>query len=57
LAGIAVKMAVDVKRVGINAMVMRAFLLLFSLLPFPALAADRDPLDNALDACLAKPRH
>jgi uncharacterized protein YecT (DUF1311 family) len=55
LAGIAVKMAVDVKRVGINAMVMCALLLLFSLLSFPALAADPDPLDAALDVCLAKP--
>jgi uncharacterized protein YecT (DUF1311 family) len=36
-------------------MVMRALLLLFSLLSFPALAADPDPLDAALDACLAKP--
>lgn len=38
-----------------NPMVMRALLLLFSLLSFPALAADPDPLDAALDACLAKP--
>jgi uncharacterized protein YecT (DUF1311 family) len=30
-------------------------LLLLSLLSFPALAADPDPLDAALDACLAKP--
>ena len=29
-------------------------LLLLSLLSFPALAADPDPLDAALDACLAK---
>jgi uncharacterized protein YecT (DUF1311 family) len=36
-------------------MVMRALLLLFLLLSFPALAADPDPLDAALDACLAKP--
>jgi uncharacterized protein YecT (DUF1311 family) len=36
-------------------MVMRALRLLFSLLSFPALAADPDPLDTALDACLAKP--
>jgi uncharacterized protein YecT (DUF1311 family) len=56
LAGIAVKMAVDVERVGINAMIMRALpLWLLPLLPLPALAADPDPLDTALDACLAKP--
>jgi len=36
-------------------MVMRALLLLSLLLSFPALAADQDPLDAALDACLAKP--
>jgi uncharacterized protein YecT (DUF1311 family) len=30
-------------------------LLLLSLLSFPALAADPDPLDAAVDACLAKP--
>ncbi len=35
--------------------VMRALLLLSLLLSFPALAADQDPLDAALDACLAKP--
>ena len=34
---------------------LRALLLLLSLLSFPALAADPDPLDTALDACLAKP--
>jgi uncharacterized protein YecT (DUF1311 family) len=35
---------------------MRALpLLLLPLLPLPALAADRDPIDAALDACLAKP--
>ena len=34
---------------------LRALLLLLSLLSFPALAADPDPLDAALDACLAKP--
>ena len=34
---------------------MLAFLLLLSLLSFSALAADPDPLDAALDACLAKP--
>jgi uncharacterized protein YecT (DUF1311 family) len=34
---------------------MPALLLLLSLLSFPALAADPDPLDTALDACLAKP--
>jgi uncharacterized protein YecT (DUF1311 family) len=50
------KMAVDVDRVGINAMIMRALpLLLLPLIPFPALAADPDPIDVALDACLAKP--
>ena len=36
-------------------MVMRALLLLLSLFSFPALAADPDPLDGALAACLAKP--
>ena len=36
-------------------MIMRGRLLLLSLLSFPALAADWDPLDAALDACLAKP--
>jgi uncharacterized protein YecT (DUF1311 family) len=36
-------------------MIMRARLLLLSLLAFPALAGDPDPLDAALDACLAKP--
>lgn len=36
-------------------MVMRTLPLLLSLLSFPALAADPDPLDAALDACLAKP--
>ena len=30
-------------------------LLLLSMLSFPALAADPDPLETALDACLAKP--
>jgi uncharacterized protein YecT (DUF1311 family) len=35
--------------------IMRALLLLSSLLSLPALAADPDPLDAALDACLAKP--
>jgi len=34
---------------------MLALLLLLSLLSFSALAADPDPLDAALDACLAKP--
>ena len=34
---------------------MRVLLLLLSLLSLPALAADPDPLDGALDACLAKP--
>ena len=34
---------------------MRGVLLLLSLLSFPALAADPDPLDTALDTCLAKP--
>jgi uncharacterized protein YecT (DUF1311 family) len=37
-------------------MIIRALLLfLLLLLSFPALAADQDPLDAALDACLAKP--
>ena len=35
--------------------VIRALLLLLSLFSLPALAADPDPLDAALDACLAKP--
>jgi len=30
-------------------------LLFLPLLPLPALAADQDPIDAALDACLAKP--
>jgi len=30
-------------------------LVLLSVLSFPALGADPDPLDTALDACLAKP--
>ena len=34
---------------------MRALLLLLLMLAFPALAADPDPIDAALDACLAKP--
>jgi uncharacterized protein YecT (DUF1311 family) len=34
---------------------MRASLLLLLMLSFPALAADSDPIDAALDACLAKP--
>jgi uncharacterized protein YecT (DUF1311 family) len=34
---------------------MRALLLLLLLFSLPALAADQDPLDAALDACLAKP--
>src|SRR5215472_12071127 len=34
---------------------MRALLLLLLMLPPPAVAADPDPLDTALDACLAKP--
>jgi uncharacterized protein YecT (DUF1311 family) len=34
---------------------MRALLLLLSVLSCPALAADPDPIDAALDACLAKP--
>ncbi len=34
---------------------MPALLLLLSLLSFPALAADPDRLDTALDTCLAKP--
>jgi len=35
---------------------MRALpLLLLPLLSLPALAADQDPIDAALDACLAKP--
>jgi uncharacterized protein YecT (DUF1311 family) len=36
-------------------MLMRPLLLFLSLLSFPAQAADPDPLDVALDACLAKP--
>lgn len=32
-----------------------ALLLLLSIPTLPALAADQDPLDKALDACLAKP--
>ena len=35
---------------------MRALLLLFSLLSFPALAAGPDPRDAALDDCPAKPK-
>lgn len=38
-----------------NPAVMRAFLMLSLMLSFPAMAADPDPLDTALDACLAKP--
>ena len=34
---------------------MRALLLLLLMLSLPALAADQDPLDTALNACLAKP--
>ena len=37
-------------------MVMRALLLFLLILPLPALAADPDPLDTTLDACLAKSR-
>ena len=40
---------------GTNTMIARAVLLLSLMLWFPALAADPDPLDAALDACLAKP--
>jgi len=36
-------------------MVVRALLLLSLLLPFPAFAADPDPIDATLDACLATP--
>jgi uncharacterized protein YecT (DUF1311 family) len=36
-------------------MMMCVLLLLLLLLSFPALAADPDPLDALLDACLAKP--
>jgi len=36
-------------------MSMRALLLVLLMLPLPAVAADQDPLDAALDACLAKP--
>ena len=32
---------------------MRALLLLLLMLSLPALAADQDPLDTALNACLA----
>jgi uncharacterized protein YecT (DUF1311 family) len=42
-------------QVGINPVSMRAPLLLLSLISFAALAADPDPLNAALDACLAKP--
>jgi hypothetical protein len=34
---------------------MRTLLLLLFMLAFPALAADPDPINAALDACLAKP--
>ena len=34
---------------------MRAVLLLLFMLPLSRLAADQDPIDTALDACLAKP--
>jgi uncharacterized protein YecT (DUF1311 family) len=34
---------------------IRALLLSLSVLPLPVPAADQDPLDTALDACLAKP--
>ena len=34
---------------------MRALLLLLLMLSLPALAADQDPHDTALNACLAKP--
>jgi uncharacterized protein YecT (DUF1311 family) len=34
---------------------MRAVLLLLFMLPLAGFAADQDPMDKALDACLAKP--
>ena len=40
---------------GTNTMIARAVLLLSLMLWFRALAADPDPIDAALDVCLAKP--
>jgi uncharacterized protein YecT (DUF1311 family) len=42
-------------QVGTYPIVVLGLLLSSVMLPFPALAADQDPIDTALDACLAKP--
>ena len=42
------------RRPSVSLVIPRS-LIFWLMLPLPALAADQDPIDKALDACLAKP--